>query len=119
MRKKFFGLVPVFVVLFLVGGQRIYAASGTNGFGSGSALRPNSILIAARVIPPRMVFGIGDNRLDWPLRNNRGHDNDRNDNDDHGRSKGRKVGVPEPATLALILVGLAGVGAIRRWRKPS
>jgi hypothetical protein len=119
MLRRIFGILLVLLVLFVVGGRGTYAASVTNGFGSGSALRPNSILITARVIPPRMAFGIGDDRIDWPLRNNRGHDNDRNDNDDHGRSKGRKVGVPEPATLALILVGLAGVGAIRRRRKTS
>lgn len=128
MTKRTFGLLLVLVVLFLVCGPRTYAASATNGFGSGWALRSNSVLNTARAIRPRMAFGIWDDLSDWLFGDDKGknnhdndgnHDGDGNGNDDHGKPKGHKVGVPEPATLALILVGLAGVGAIRLRRKVS
>jgi hypothetical protein len=121
MMKRIFAMSLVLVVLFVLGGRGTYAASATSGVGSGWALGTNSVLNTARAIRPHMAFGIGDDFENWLFGDNHGknnHDDGGKDGYDHGK-KGRKVGVPEPATLALILVGLAGVGAIRRRRKVS
>jgi hypothetical protein len=64
-----------------------------------------------------MAFNIWDDLLNWLLGHDKGHGG--NGNGNQGSGKGRKVGVPEPATLALILVGLAGVEVIRHRRKAS
>ena len=120
MMKRICGTWLVLVVLFALGGRGTYAASATSGVGSGWAVRTNLVLNTAVANRPHMAFGIGDDFENWLFGGNgkNNHDGDGKDGYDHGK-KGRKVGVPEPATLALILVGLAGVGAIRRRRKVS